>query len=110
MRAFRAHLIAASAVAVSIQMAALTAIFLAGVPEQFFETVVFRLSTAALMLGIVGAMRYFAWSAFGIAVGRNEVTFLDTRRRTVAISATCPQRQLVILHARFAGFGGDVFS
>ncbi|MFM0732669.1 hypothetical protein PQQ52_19500 [Paraburkholderia sediminicola] len=109
-RAFRAHLIAACAAAMSIQLIALTAIVVFGVPEHFFETAIFRLSAAALILSIVGAVRYVAWDAFVSAVGRNDVIFHDARHRVVSVSATCPQRQLVILHARFAGFAGETFS
>jgi hypothetical protein len=109
-RALRAHLIVASAAAMLIQLVAFTAIFVAGVPEHFFETAIFRLAGVVLILSIVAATRYFARSAFVAAIGRNDVTFLDAQRRLVSVSATCPQRQLVVLHARFAGFVGDVFS
>jgi hypothetical protein len=40
---FRAHLIVASAAAMLIQSVALTAIYVAGVPEHFFELAIFRL-------------------------------------------------------------------
>jgi hypothetical protein len=109
-RAFRAHLIVASAAAMLIQLVALTAIFVVGVPEHFFETSIFRLSAVVLILSIIGATRYFARTAFVAAIGRNDVTILDTERRLLSISETCPQRRLVILHARFAGFVADVFS
>ncbi|MFM0125816.1 hypothetical protein P0D73_44550 [Paraburkholderia sp. RL18-101-BIB-B] len=109
-RAFRAHLIVASAAAISIQLVALTAIFVAGVPVHFFGTGIFRLTAAVLILSIVAVARYVARSAFMAAIDRNEVTFLGAQRRLVSVSATCPRRQLVILHARFAGFVGDVFS
>ncbi|MDI7065781.1 hypothetical protein QMO17_31545 [Klebsiella pneumoniae] len=107
-RAFRAHLIVASAAAMSIQLVALAAIFVAGVPEHFFETAIFRLTAAVLILSIVAVTRYFARSAFVVAIDRNDVTFLRAERRLVSVSATCPRRELVILHARFAGFVGAV--
>lgn len=109
-RAFRAHLIAASVAAMSIQLVALATIFLAGVPEHLFETTMFRLSAAALVLGMVGAIRCVAWIAFVAAIGRNDAKFLDARHSLVSVSATCPRRHLVILHARFAGFAEEIFS
>ncbi|MFL9922121.1 hypothetical protein PQR75_43915 [Paraburkholderia fungorum] len=108
--AFRAHLIVASAAAMLIQLVALTAIFVAGVPEHFFETAIFRLAAVVLIPSIVAVTRYFARSAFVAAIARNDVTFLGAQRRLVSVSATCPRRKLVILHARFAGFVGNVFS
>lgn len=109
-RAFRAHLIAACVAAMSIQLVALTTIFFAGVPENLFETNMFRLSAAALVLSVVGAIRCVAWIAFVAAIGRNDVTFLDARHLLVSVSATCPRRQLVILHTRFAGLAEDICS
>jgi hypothetical protein len=109
-RAFRAHLIVASAAAMVIQLAALTAIFVAGVPEHFFETSIFRLAAIVLILSMVGATRYFARTAFVAAIARNDVTILDAERRLLSVSKTCPQRQLVVLHARFAGYVADVLS
>jgi hypothetical protein len=103
-RFFRAHLIVASAAAMLIQLVALTTISVAGVPEHFFETPIFRLAAVVLILSMVGATRYFARIAFVAAIGRNDVTFLDAECRLVSVSETCPQRQLVILHARFTGF------
>ena len=82
-RAFRAHLIAASVAAMSIQLVALATIFLAGVPEHLFETTMFRLSAAALMLGMVGAIRCVAWIAFVAADGRTDAKFLEARHSLV---------------------------
>jgi hypothetical protein len=109
-RSFRAHLIVASAAAMGIQLAALAAIFLAGVPEHFFETSIFRLAAFVLILSMVGATKHFAQTAFLVAITRNSVTILDAERRLVSVSETCRRRQLVILHARFTGFLVDVFS
>jgi hypothetical protein len=107
-RAFRAHLMVASAAAILIQLVALTAIFVAGVPERFFGTAIFRLAALVLILGMVGAIRYFARSTFVSAIGRNDVISLDTQSRLVSVSASCPQRRLVMLHAIFTGLAVDV--
>jgi hypothetical protein len=72
---------------------------------RFFRAHLIVASAAAmLILSMVGATRYFARIAFVAAIGRNDVTFLDAECRLVSVSETCPQRQLVILHARFTGF------
>jgi hypothetical protein len=63
-RAFRAHLIVASVAAMLIQLVILTAIFVADVPEHFFEIAIFRLTAVVLILSIVAATRYFARNAF----------------------------------------------
>jgi len=109
-RAIRAHLILASAAAMVIQMAALTAIFVAGAPEHIFETSTFRLAAVVLILSMLGATKYFARTAFVAAIGRNDVTILDAERRRLSVSKTCPQRQLVVLHARLGGYIADVLS
>jgi hypothetical protein len=93
-----------------IQFVALIAIFAAGVPERFFETGIFHLAAAVSILSMVAVTRYFARSAFVAAIDRGDVGFLRAQRRLGWVSATCPRRKLVILHARFAGFRGDVFS
>lgn len=106
-RIFCAYLVVASVAAVAIQVVALTAIIVGGVPEHVFMTLMFRLSAFAFCLGVIGLIRRVARRAFAEALVRDEVEFTDFRLRPISVSPTCKHRQLVILHMRLTGFSVD---
>ena len=109
-RTLRAYLKVASLSAISLQMVVLAAIGIFRIPDEAFSSSQFRCCVILLLVCVAAAVRTMAKIAFDAALEQNEATFADKGKNPViSISAGCPQRVLVVLHAELAGFQRHMF-
>ncbi|MGF6245137.1 MULTISPECIES: hypothetical protein [Paraburkholderia] len=97
----RAYLLTASLAAIVIDVAALLAIGLFGVPEDVFTSTTFRLVAVAVIVCFVLVTRHVARAAFVSALSQRYATFSAAHANAIEISPVCPVRMLVVLHLRF---------
>ncbi|RFU48392.1 hypothetical protein [Paraburkholderia sp. DHOC27] len=97
----RAYLITAALAAMSIQVAALVAMDVFGVSEQFFTSSLFRMCAAVVVAAAVLIVKHVANVVYCSAVAHRYATLKGANGQRVAVSLACPVRALVILHLRF---------
>ncbi|MFP6562793.1 hypothetical protein WJ542_31510 [Paraburkholderia sp. B3] len=96
----RAYLYLAGLAAILIQAVVFIAIFVFRVPQEVFATPAFRIGVVLAIAGITWGLRHLAREAFRNALASRHAHLVGWERRTVALSAQCPRRRLVLLHVR----------
>jgi hypothetical protein len=96
----RAYLMAASLCAVGIEFGIAIA-HLCGVADRSFQSLSFRLTGFALIVGCVMAVRCIAHVAFHKAQKRHYASAAQVQCELVRVSVKCPWLALVLLHLRF---------
>jgi hypothetical protein len=99
----RAHLMAASLMAMAIEAVALPTLLLFPVERAVFDSALFRLCAALAIAAGVALLRYFAHCAFELALRERHANYRSPACGTVSIGAGCPRRPLVLLHLRLTG-------
>lgn len=97
---YRAYLYLAGLAATLIQAAVFIAILVFRVPQDVFATPAFRVGVVAVIAGVTWVLRHLARTAFRDALASRHACLVGWERRTVALSAQCPRRPLVLLHVR----------
>jgi Na+/H+-translocating membrane pyrophosphatase len=96
----RAYLYLAGLAAILIQAVIFIAILVFSVPQSVFTTPAFHVGVAAAIAGFTWGLRHLAREAFRNALASRHAHLVGWERRTVALSAQCPRRGLVLLHVR----------
>jgi hypothetical protein len=96
----RAYLYLAALAATLIQAVVFIAILVLRVPQDVFATPAFRIAALTAIAGITWVLRHLASEAFRDALASRHAHLVGWERRTVALSAQCPRRPLVLLHVR----------
>ncbi|MGI4812341.1 MAG: hypothetical protein ACRYGG_03235 [Janthinobacterium lividum] len=97
----RAYLMAASLGAAFIGVSAAAASVLFDIDDRVFESTVFRLSAASVVIGLVFVVKWMARRAFQSALVGHHALDNRTGPGRVEISSECPRRSLVVLHLLF---------
>lgn len=96
----RAYLYLAALAATSIQAVVFIAILVLRVPQDVFTTPPFRIGVVAAIACVTWVVQRLAREAFHNALASRHAHLVGWERRTVALSAQCPRRPLVLLHVR----------
>jgi len=98
---WRAYRVVASFAAAAIQVAAFFALLVLRVPQDFFTSPLFHLGVVAIVACSATVARWLAQQAFRDALASRHARLVGGRQRTVALSAQCSRRLLVLPHVRF---------
>ncbi|WP_043201988.1 hypothetical protein [Paraburkholderia acidipaludis] len=96
----RAYLYLAGLAATLIQAVVFISIVIFRVPQDIFTAPAFRIGIAVAIAGVTWGLRHLAREAFRSALASRHAHLVGWERRTVALSAQCPRRSLVLLHVR----------
>lgn len=97
---WRTHQFVASLAAILIQAVVFIAIVALGMPQDVFASPAFHIGVAVTIGAVVLAVRRLAHEAFRDALASRHARLAGHRQRTVALSAQCPRRALVLLHVQ----------
>jgi hypothetical protein len=97
----RAYLLVASLAAVASQTVILLSMLVLDVPEDVFTSPLSRVCVVAVIAATVLVVRRLAREAFCDALATRHARLIGWQQRTVALSAQCPRRPLVVLHVRW---------
>ncbi len=98
----RAYVRTVSLVAVAGQTSiVLPMIFIFKVPDEFFQTGLFRLAAGASLFAVVVVIRCAACFAYRIGVSRGYIEPFPDCPKAVRVHARCPYYRLALLHMQF---------